>query len=65
MSSSLTSASKPGSTKGPTSKVISPSRTPEENLKNLGGMPPTKKIEAINSANEPKKAPGSVMGAGE
>ncbi len=25
-----------------------------------GGMPETKKIEAINKANEPKKAPGSV-----
>ena len=51
-----------GSTKGPSGgKVSSPCNTPEENLKTIGGMPPTKKVEEINKANEPKKAPGSVM----
>ena len=43
-------------------KVKSPCRTPADTEETLGGMPPTKKIEAINAANEPKSAPGAVHG---
>lgn len=33
----------------------SPTNTPEENLKNLGGLPAEKSIKQINDANDPSK----------
>lgn len=43
----------------------SPTNTPEENAKNLGGIPATKTITEINAANDPSKrgpAPGVARG---
>ncbi len=55
--SSFTKASSPG--KGTSAfsggSVKSPSRTPEDQLKTIGGMPPTKTIAEINNANDPAK----------
>lgn len=66
MSKALNAVVKSSSLKGPSpGKVVSPCSTPADILKTIGGMPPTKKVEAINEANSPKKAPGSVMGSGE
>ena len=63
MSKSYTSASRPGSTKGPSSgKVSSPCNTPEESLKTIGGMPPIKKVDQIDKENTPKSSPNAVHG---
>ncbi len=35
--------------------IKSPSNTPEEQQKTLGGMPPEKSIKEINNANDPAK----------
>ena len=51
-----------GGIKGPKSNVISPSNTPEENLKNLGGMPKSLYVDQVDKENLPKKAPGAVHG---
>ncbi len=64
MKASYTEAARPG--KGVKaysgSKIKSPSSTPEENLATIGGMPPIKKIDAIDKENTPKSAPGAVHG---
>lgn len=44
------------------SSVFSPSSSPEEALKNAGGMPPEKSEDQIFKENSPKKAPGAVHG---
>jgi len=40
----------------------SPARTPDEQQKVLGGMPPLKNEDQINTENSPKKAPDIVRG---
>lgn len=60
MSKPLNAVVKASGVKGPSpGKVVSPCNNPADILKTIGGMPPTKKVEAINAANSPKSAPGA------
>lgn len=64
--STFTKASSPSKgTSAYTGGPKSPTNTPEENAKNLGGIPATKTISQINDANDPAKrgpAPGVARG---
>jgi len=44
------------------SDITSPANDREKFIKNLGGLPPEKNVQAIDKENRPKRAPGSIRG---